>query len=686
MTLKRSLVTIDVAADAFAEKRAVAAATAIPAHVVQSKGHGHAGTAMALAPLSHVLFSRVMRHSPSNPHWVARDRFVLSAGHASLLLYVQLFLTGYGLALDDIAASRTLGSRTPGHPEHGHTLGVEMSTGPLGQGVAAAVGMAIAARKEAATFTPASTLLDHTVWAVAGDGCLQEGVSSEACSLAGTLGLDNLVVIWDDNGVTIDGLTTEAFAEDVRARYRAYGWRVLEIADATDLDDIERMLRLAAERTGRPTFVAVTTTIGAPSTLFGGQPAAHSGGFGADELAAVKRTLGFDAEAALEELVSPETLAFCRRAVQRGIDFEAGWSADFAQWTGENPDAAATWLAFHSGTDQAAAAMALDAVAEQLATPGTRVATRKTNGQVLQSLAPVMALWGGSADLSGSTNVTMPGTAVSASHPGGEFIHFGVREHAMAAILNGIALAGPWRPFGSTYLVFSDYLRPAMRLAALMRLPVIYVFTHDSVAVGEDGPTHQPIEQIASLRTVPRLAVIRPADAAETVAAWRRLVSRPDGPAALVLSRQDVPVLGVRSGLAAGVAAGGYVAWQSGAGLDLALIATGSEVSLAMAAAERLSADGLAVRVVSMPCMEWFAEAPQAYRDEVLPPAVHARVAIEAARSGCWWRWVGLDGEVVGIDDFGESGSGAEIMAMRGVTVDSVVAAARRALAHRIRS
>ena len=679
MTPKLRSVTIDVDVDRAAEARAVAAAIAIPAHVVQSKGHGHGGTAMALAPLSHVLFSRVLRHSPSNPHWVARDRFVLSAGHASLLLYVQLFLTGYGLTLDDIAASRKLNSKTPGHPEHGHTVGVEMSTGPLGQGVASAVGMAIAAQKEAATFTPASALLDHTIWAVAGDGCLQEGVSAEASSLAGTLGLDNLVLIWDDNGVTIDGRTTDAFDEDVRSRYLAYGWRVLEIADATDLDEIERMLRLSAARTGRPTLVVVSTTIGAPSTVFGGQPAAHSGGFGADELAAVKRTLGFEADATLEQLVSPEALVFTRRAVQRGLDLEAAWATNFTTWAGHNPDAAKAWLAFHSGTDQAAATAALDAV--ELPPPGTAVATRKTNGQVIQALAPVLALWGGSADLSGSTNVTVPGTAVSAINPGGDFIHFGIREHAMAAILNGIALAGPWRPFGSTYLVFSDYLRPAMRLAALMRLAVLYVFTHDSVAVGEDGPTHQPVEQIASLRTVPRLAVIRPADAAETVAAWRRLVARPDGPAALVLSRQDVPALGLRSDLDAGVAAGGYVAWQSGTGLDLALIATGSEVTLAIAAAERLFIEGLAVRVVSMPCVEWFAEGSEVYRDEVLPSNVRARVAVEAGRSDAWWRWVGLDGEVVGIDDFGESGSGAEIMALRGLTVENVVAAARRTLA-----
>ncbi|MFC5931286.1 transketolase [Cryobacterium melibiosiphilum] len=700
MTLKNSLVTIDAAvdppADGPAEAAAVAAAIAIPAHIVQAKGHGHGGTAMALAPLCHVLFSRVLRHSPHNPHWVARDRLVLSAGHASLMLYVQLFLTGYGLTLEDIAASRTLGSRTPGHPEHGLTLGVEMSTGPLGQGVASAVGMAIAARKEAAAFTPGSALLDHTIWAIAGDGCLQEGVSAEASSLAGTLGLDNLVVLWDDNGVTIDGPTTDAFAEDVRARYRAYGWRVLEVVDATDLTEIERMLRRAAERCGRPTLVAVKTTIGAPSTVFGGRPAAHAGGFGAEEVAAVKRTLGFAADATLQQLVTPGALAFCRRAVQRGLDLEAAWNGSFAAWAGANPDSAAAWLEFRSGTNQQAVADALDRVAAGITEPGSPVATRKTNGAIIQALSGVMALWGGSADLSGSTNVSLPGAAVSAENPGGAFIHFGIREHAMAAILSGIALHGPWRPFASTYLVFSDYLRPALRLAALMRLPVIYVFTHDSVAVGEDGPTHQPVEQIASLRTVPGLSVVRPADATETVAAWRRLVARPEGSTALILSRQDVPVLervvagDARDGVTAqgtadattGVAAGGYVIWQSGTGLDLALIATGSEVALAIAAARRLSEeDGLAVRVVSMPCVEWFAAAAEPYRHTVLPPSLTARVAVEAGRTDGWWRWVGFAGEVVGIDEFGESGSGPQVMALRGVTEEHVVAAARRVVA-----
>ncbi|MCU1408915.1 MAG: tkt [Microbacteriaceae bacterium] len=676
--------TISAASVRTAEEQAVAAAIAIPAHVVQAKGHGHAGTAMALAPLAHVLFTRVMRHNPANPRWETRDRFVLSAGHASLLLYVQLFLTGYGLTLDDIAASRKLGSLTPGHPEFGHTVGVEMSTGPLGQGVASAVGMAIAGRRESAIFAEGSSVLDHTIWALAGDGCLQEGVSGEASSLAGTLGLDNLVLIWDDNSVTIDGLTSEAFTEDVRDRYSAYGWRVLNITDHSDLDEIESVLREASDRdaaAGRPTMVAVKSVIAAPSLKFGGQPAAHSGGFGTEELAAVKRQLGFAAEATLEQLVTSEALAFTRNARQRGMELESAWQEQYDYWSVGNHDAAMRWRRFASGTSPVPAAAALDVMAEGIADPGTPVATRKTNGQIIQALQPISALWGGSADLSGSTNVAVSGRAVSANNPGGDFVRFGIREHAMAAILNGIALHGPWRPFGSTYLVFSDYMRPSIRLAALMELPVVYVFTHDSVAVGEDGPTHQPVEQIASLRTVPGLDVVRPADAHETVAVWKRLVARPAGPTALILSRQDVPVLGERQALDAAVAQGGYVAWQSGDGLGLALIATGSEVAIAIQAAMQLTEGGIQVRVVSMPCVEWFSDAPQTYVDAVLPPSVHARVAVEAGRGDAWWRWVGTRGEVIGVESFGESGSGAEIMALHGITAVNVMAAARRSLA-----
>ncbi len=630
---------------------------------------------MALAPLSHVLFSRILRHSPTHPDWPTRDRFVLSAGHASLLLYTQLFFTGYGLTLADLAASRSLGSKTPGHPEIHHTVGVEMSTGPLGQGVASTVGMAIAALHEQAVFTPDSPILEHTIWALAGDGCLQEGVSAEASSLAGTLGLDNLVVIWDDNGITIDADTSSTFSEDVRARYASYGWRVLEIDDATDLDGIEAVLREATDRTGKPTLVAVKTVIGSPSTKFGGTPAARSGGFGKDELALIKETLGYTPDARLEDLVDDKLLHHTRAAVTRGAALHAEWELNYAAWAADHAEAAQHWTSFRSiATDPSL----LSGV--PTGEPGDTIATRKTNGAVIAALHENVRLWGGSADLSGSTNVTVPGEPFSARNPAGEFIRFGIREHAMAAILSGIALHGPWRPFGSTYLVFSDYMRPSIRLAALMGLGVIYVFTHDSVAVGEDGPTHQPVEQIASLRTVPGLDVVRPADSVEVVAVWQRILTTKDRPVALVLSRQDLPVLPSNSTTADGTRAGGYVRWQSGAGNDLALIATGSEVSLAIQAACTLEAEGIAARVVSMPCVEWFSNQDQNYRENILPTSLTARVAIEASRGDAWYRWAGSAGRVVSIDEFGESGSGAEIMRLRGIHLDGILEAAREVL------
>jgi transketolase len=661
------------APDPILDERAVATARAIPAHVVEAKGHGHGGTAMALAPLSHVLFSRVLRHDPAAPDWLGRDRFVLSAGHASLLLYTQLFLTGYGLTLDDLASSRKLGSKTPGHPELHHTVGVEMSTGPLGQGVASAVGLAMGALHEKAVYAPDEQLLDHTVWVLAGDGCLQEGVSGEASSLAGTLGLDNLVLIWDDNRITIDSGTDETFSEDVRARYRSYGWRVLEIPDPDDLDLIEAVLEEARTTSGRPTLVALRSVIGAPSEKFSGTSAAHSGGFGAEELAAVKVSLGFAADASLEELVPDTTLAHTRLAIDRGERMRRAWNDDLSRWEAAHPQDAARWHAFRSGSFDVEA---LDAV--PIGAPGDTMATRKTNGAVLKALRDTAPLWGGSADLAGSTTVEVPGSRFSGDNPGGEFIRFGIREHAMAAILSGIALAGPWRPFGSTYLVFSDYMRPSIRLAALMGLGAVYVFTHDSVAVGEDGPTHQPVEQIASLRTVPGLDVVRPGDAAEVVAAWRRILASAERPVALILSRQDLPVLTSASSVDAGVAAGGYVRWQEGAGDELAIIATGSELHLAVEAAEVLADSGVAVRVVSMPSVEWFLEQSDEYRESVLPAALTARVAVEAGRGDAWYRFAG---RVVSIEAFGESGSGPEVMELRGVHRDAVVEAARAALA-----
>lgn len=673
-----------------AERRAVAAAVAIPAHVVQAKGHGHAGTAMAMAPLAHVLFQRILRHDPADPTWEGRDRFVLSAGHASLLLYTQLHLTGYDLELADVAASRQLDARTPGHPELGHTAGVEMSTGPLGQGVASAVGIALAARRDEALHGAGTGVFDPTVFVLAGDGCLQEGVSGEASSLAGTLGLENLVLIWDDNRITIDGGTDGAFDEDVRARYAAYGWRVLEIEDFRDLAEIERVLSAAKERAGRPTLVAVRSTIGWPSKGIGGTPAAHSGGFGDDEVAAVKTALGIAADASLDDLVTPEVLTVTRRALARGARLHGEWRDAYAAWMESAPgrvmmrrcSGVAGWHAdggFAGALAMEAGLAELDAV--EAPEEGASVATRATNGAVLQALQQWGGLFGGSADLSGSTSVAVPGEAMSRANPGGDFVHFGVREHAMAAILSGIALHGLWRPYASTYLAFSDYQRPALRLQALMGLPAIHVYTHDSVAVGEDGPTHQPVEQVAALRTIPGLDVVRPADGREVLAAWRRILAAPTGPTALVLSRQGLPVLPARADLDESVAHGGYVAWQHGDGSDVALIATGSEVQLALAAAQALAAEGVAARVVSMPCVEWFADAPAEWRDEVLPPTLRARVAIEAGRGDAWWRWVGIDGRVVSIDEFGESGAGDQVMARRGMTTDAVLAAAREVLA-----
>ncbi|HLR93062.1 MAG TPA: transketolase [Jiangellaceae bacterium] len=653
--------------------RAIAAARAIPAVVVQAKGNGHAGTAMALAPLMHTLFQRVLRHDPADPTWAGRDLFVLSAGHASLALYVQLYLCGYGLTLDDLADSRRFGSPTPGHPELHHTDGVEMSTGPLGQGLASAVGMAIAVRREAAL--AGSDVLDRTVWVVAGDGDLQEGVSAEAASLAGTLGLENLVVVWDDNRITIDAGTEESFTEDVRARFRAYGWRVLEVPDANDPAAIEESLRAGGEHTGRPTLLAVRTVIGYPSRGVGGTPAAHAGPLGAEEVAAVLTALGYSADAGLADLVTDEVLAHCRRARERGQTLRTRWQDRLASFAEDSPEAYRAWRRFRDEPDHQAARACLDA----LERPDTALATRVASGRALAALVADTGRWfGGSADLSSSTNVTVPGRPVSADHPAGDFLRFGVREHAMAAILSGIALAGPWRPYGSTYAVFSDYMRPAIRLAALMGLPVTYVFTHDSVAVGEDGPTHQPVEQLASLRTVPGLSVVRPADAAETIACWEHVATTADpGPVAFLLSRQALPALPGAAPTAADVARGARLVRCPDREPEVVVLATGSEVSLALAAAAQLDEEGRAVQVVSVPCVEWMTALPEAEREALLGLDRDHRIAVEAGRGDAWYRWAA---RVVSIEEFGESGTGAEVMAARGMTVEAATAAVRRLL------
>ncbi|PRY00596.1 transketolase [Allonocardiopsis opalescens] len=659
--------------------RAINVARGLALDVVEAKGNGHAGTAMSLAPLAHLLFQEVMRHDPADPDWAGRDRFVLSAGHAALLLYVQLHLTGYGLTLDDLRRTRRLGSATPGHPEYRHTAGVEMTTGPLGQGLATAVGMAMAARHERATFDPGSepgrSPFDHTVWVVASDGDLQEGVSSEASSLAGTLGLDNLVVIWDDNGISIDGPTDLSFTEDVRARYRAYGWHVEDVADGDDLDALRAALTRARELPDRPVLIALRTVIGAPAPNRGGTAAAHAGPFGADEAAATKALLGLDPESSFQ--VPDDVLADTRSAAARGARLRAEWNESLDRWRTRHPDRAAERYRLLARAAEGGWPLPEPADKPQ--------ATRVANGAVLAALAATPAgLWGGSADLSESTGVARPeAIPFSAAAPDGTALHFGIREHAMAAIAAGIALHGTYRPYVSTYLSFSDYLRPSLRLAALMRLPVVYVFTHDSVTVGEDGPTHQPVEQLWGLRGVPGVDLVRPADAAETIAAWRRLLDRPEGPTALALGRHKAEPLD-HSGhdVDAGVARGGYVLAEAEGGRPrVLLLATGTEVALAVAAQRELHGRGVPARVVSLPCLEWFEEQPAAYRDAVLPPEVRARVSVEAGSGQGWWRYLGLTGETVAVDRFGLSGPGEEVLAELGVTASAVVAAALRSLA-----
>ena len=636
--------------------RAVATARGLALDVVQAHGHGHAGAPLGLATVAHVLFQDVLRHDPTDPAWEGRDRFVLSAGHASLLLYTQLYLCGYDLDLDDVRDTRILGSRTPGHPELGHTPGVEMTTGPLGQGVASSVGMALSVQRLQALLGEDAPF-DHTVWCLASDGDLQEGVSGEAASLAGTWGLDRLVVVWDDNGITIDGPTGLAFTEDVRARHRAYGWEVLDIEDADDVAEVRRVLRAAREVTGRPVLVAVRSVIGAHVPGIAGTSAAHAGAFGDGAVADAKRQLGLDPASSFA--VPDDVLAHTRQARRRGGELHRAWDREVEEWRARRPDAAALLDRLR---------MPASVVAADLLTEGDDPApVRSLSGAALgraHDLVP--SLLGGSADLSGSTSL-----------PSQADVPFGIREHAMAAILNGIALHGWFRPYGSTYLTFSDYQRPALRLAALMRLPVLHLYTHDSLAVGEDGPTHQPVEQLWSLRMTPGLDVVRPADAREVAGCWARVLTAPTGPTAMVLARQALPQLAGSS--TEGASRGGYVV-RAAAEPDVLLLATGSEVSLALEAATSLEAHGVAAQVVSLPCLEWFDQQPSDYRDSVLPPHVRSRVAVEAAVEGGWHRYVGDRGRVVAVREFGLSGDGAAVMHARGITAEAVVAAAQESL------
>jgi transketolase len=674
------------------DTRAVNTIRVLAADAVQRVGNGHPGTAMSLAPLAYTLFQRVLRHDPTDPAWTGRDRFVLSCGHSSLTLYLQLFLSGYGLELEDIEQLRTWGSKTPGHPEYGHTVGVEITTGPLGQGLAAAVGMAMAARRERGLFdrdaAPGESTFDHHIYVIASDGDIEEGVTAEASSLAGTQELGNLVVFYDDNEISIEDDTAIALSENTAARYEAYGWHVQTVHGGEDVTGILDAIEAAKAEAGRPSLIVLRTVIAYPAPNKMNTGAAHGSALGADEVAAVKEALGFDPQSSF--VVEPEVLEHARQVVARGQAAHAQWQSSFDKWRQANAAGAAL---FDRLIDRQLPA----GWAEKLPTwePDKKgVATRKASGEVLSAIGEELPeLWGGSADLGESNLTTIKGadsfgpekisTKMWKAQPYGRTLHFGVREHAMGAILNGIVLHGPTRPYGGTFLIFSDYMRPAVRLAALMAAPTIYVWTHDSIGLGEDGPTHQPVEQLASLRAIPGLDVVRPADANETAAAWKALLEKGTRPTGLALTRQSVPVLEGTD--AAGVARGGYVladtAPEVGGGLpDVLLIATGSEVQYAVAAQQTLAAEGISARVVSMPCVEWFDEQGQAYSDQILPPTVKARVAVEAGIAMPWHRFVGDLGEVISLEHFGASADWQTLYREFGFTGEAVANAARRSL------
>ncbi|MGC5566231.1 transketolase [Streptomyces sp. FR-108] len=677
------------------DRRAVDTARLLAADAVQKVGNGHPGTAMSLAPAAYTLFQKVMRHDPADPEWTGRDRFVLSPGHTSLTLYTQLFLSGYELELDDLKAFRTHGSKTPGHPEYGHTAGVETTTGPLGQGVANAVGMAMAARYERGLFDPdapeGESPFDHTIWGIVSDGDLEEGISAEASSLAGHQKLGNLVFVYDDNHISIEGDTATAFSEDVLKRYEAYGWHVQRVEPSTDGDsagDIDvpalyEALTAARNETGRPSIIAMRTIIAWPAPNARNTEASHGSALGAEEIAATKRLLGFDPERSFE--VSNEVLNHARRALDRGAEAHAAWNKRLAEWRTERPERAKLFDRIVAGQLPEGWESALPVFEA-----GTSVATRAASGKVLQALGGVLPeLWGGSADLAGSNNTTIDktssflpkGNPLPGADPYGRTIHFGIREHSMAAEMNGIALHGNTRVYGGTFLVFSDYMRNAVRLSALMQLPVTYVWTHDSIGLGEDGPTHQPVEHLASLRAIPGLNVVRPADANETAIAWAEITRRHavnPAPHGLALTRQGVPTYEADTD----AAKGGYVLRDSSTEVpDVILIATGSEVQLAVAAREQLEAEGVGTRVVSMPSVEWFEEQSAEYRESVLPTAVKARVAVEAGIGLTWYRYVGDAGRIVSLEHFGASADARILFAEYGFTAENVAASARESVA-----
>ncbi|TWD84404.1 transketolase [Kribbella amoyensis] len=682
------------------DQRAVDTVRVLAMDAVEKVGNGHPGTAMSLAPAAYLLFQKVMRHNPADPQWPARDRFVLSAGHSSLTLYIQLYLAGFGLELDDLKALRTWGSLTPGHPEHGHTKGVETTTGPLGQGVGNAVGMAMAARRERGLFEPEAAagdgVFDHQIYVIASDGDLEEGIASEASSLAGHQQLGNLTVIYDDNKISIEDDTNIAFSEDVAARYAAYGWHVQDV-DWTNggtgyEEDVQALwdaIQAAHTVTDKPSFIRLRTIIGWPAPTKQNTGKIHGSAVGADEVAATKKLLGFDPEQDFE--VADAVIEHTRQALERGKALEAGWTPKYEAWRTAAPERAELFdrLArreLPKGWQDVLPSWDADAKG---------VATRSASGQVLTDLVGVLPeLWGGSADLAGSNNTTPKGepSFIPAEHATKEFqgneygrvLHFGIREHAMGSVLNGIALHGGTRPYGGTFLVFSDYMRPAVRLAALMKLPVTYVWTHDSIGLGEDGPTHQPIEHLAALRAIPGLDVVRPGDANETAAAWAAILEHTDRPAGLALTRQNVPVFPRgKDGFATteNVKKGGYTLLDTDGTPDVVLIATGSELQLAVEARQTLADEGIQARVVSMVSREWFDEQDDAYRESVIPVGVRARVSVEAGIALGWRELVGDAGRSVSLEHFGASADYQRLYQEFGITAEAVVQAAKDSIA-----
>ena len=667
----------------------VAHARALAADAVQKVGNGHPGTAMSLAPVAYTLFQRHLVHDPSDPKWIGRDRFILSCGHSSLTLYTQLFLSGYGLEMKDLQEFRTWGSLTPGHPEFGHTAGVEMTTGPLGQGVATAVGMAMAARYERGLLDPqapaGNSVFDHSIWVICSDGDLQEGVSAEASSLAGTQELGALNVIYDDNRISIEGDTHNAFTEDVSARYRAYGWHVIDVAAASngnvDIAALDAAMVAAKKETTKPSLIRMKSVIAWPAPKAQGTAGSHGSALGDEEIAATKVALGLNPE---EKFAMPaDVLAHARLVKDRAAKVRKEWNTKFATWQSSNPEQAKLLerlraKALPAGWDSDIPTFA----------PGKDVATRAASGQVINAIAKHLPeFWGGSSDLAGSNNTSIDGggsflpasSEIKGAHPYGRIIHFGIREHAMGSILNGIALHGLTRSFGGTFAVFSDYMRPAVRLAALMNIPSTFVWTHDSIGVGEDGPTHQPIEHFAALRAIPGLDVVRPGDANEVAESWKKILTRGRA-AGILLSRQNLPVLDrTDCEPASGTAKGAYIL-KDAVNPKAILIATGSEVSLAIDVQSALASEGIAVRVVSAPCLEWFSEQDQSYKDQVLPPSIKLKVSIEVGIAQGWHQLIGDGGIAISLEHYGASADAKRLFKEFGFSVEAIVTKIKAAL------